>query len=135
MLTLKKLYELCQHLNNRQCSIDEKVLTVAKYCRYIEDSMPDISVLNLNTIDESVRVFKKISAEVLKDGLNEGRLITIYLLASEICSELNDDETMQIIKACHDVVQESYNKYIFSIVIGSIPYILLTCMVIKVFSF
>ena len=94
------MYELCQHLNNRQCSIDEKLLTVAKYCRYIEDSMPDISVLNLNTINESVRVFKKISAEVLKDGLNGGRLITIYLLASEICSELNDDETMQIIKPC-----------------------------------
>ena len=39
MLTLKKLHELCQHLNNRQCSIHEKVLTVAKYRRYVEDSM------------------------------------------------------------------------------------------------
>ena len=125
VLSCNQLYELFQHLNNHKSSDNVKVLETAKYCNYVKSDIPDLRIFNLDTSQRIIHMFKEINSKVLQNGINMGRIITIYMFASKICNDLKDDkEVVQIAETCHNVVQWAYNKHLLT---NSIPYIILTC--------
>ena len=131
VLSRNQLYELFQHLNNRQSSSDGDVLETAIYCNYVQRDMPDLSIFNHGTIQHTIHTFEEISSKVLTNGINMGRIITIYMFASKICNDLKDEEeVMQIAETCHNLVRWTYNRHVL---FDSIPYIILSCLLIKVF--